>query len=394
MKNCLTLLKIIICAVLMMILSGCGGSRELSDLSIMVGLGIDKADVPGNVLLTAQIVKSGEIKQASTPSGGGKSGTSKPYWNIRCSGPTVFDAVRNFTHLTGEKLYISHNQVFIFSSDLASEGVQKHLDFFMRAHETRPTSLILVSTVTAGEILDVNSETEKFPAVNISNLVEASSFTSDFKAVNLQDFTARLMSKTTSPIAPLISIVTQGDEKAVYVSGMAVFKGDRMVGTLTPIESRGLLWTINEVKSGVIDVDSPDGDGKVSLEITSTKSKMSSEINDGKITIKIRIMEESNIASQTDTEDLTQVPVIESLQKREADVIRNEILAAFEKAKALHADVFGFGDQVHEQYPAEWKQMENSWDDILPGIEVQTEIECKIRRTGLITKPAVSSKDE
>lgn len=394
MKIVLALLKITICVIIMISLSGCWSSRELSDLSIMVGIGIDKDVVPGNVLLTAQIVKPGEIKQSSSQTGGSKGGTSQPYWNIKSSGPTVFDAVRDFTHLTGEKLYISHNQVFIFGSDLASEGVQKHLDFFMRARETRPTSLVLVSTVTAGEVLDIKPEVEKFPAVNISNLVKASSFTSHFKAVNLQEFTARLMSKTTSPIAPLVSIITQDDKQLAYVSGMAVFKGDKMIGTLTPIESRGLLWVINEAKSGVIDVDSPDGDGKISLEITSIKSKMSSEINDGKITIKIKITEESNVASQTDTEDLTKVPVIESLQKREANVIRSEILASFEKAKFLHADIFGFGDKVHEQYPAEWKQMEDSWDDIFPDIELQMEIECKIGRIGLITKPAVPAKEE
>lgn len=385
---------LIICIILTLILSGCKSSRELDDLSIMIGMGIDKAETPGNVLLTAQIVKPGEIKQASTPSGGGKAGTTNPYWNIKSSGPTVFDAVRDFTHITGKKLYISHNEVFIFGSDLAAEGVEKHLDFFLRARETRPTNLILVSAGRAGEVLNVKPEAEKFPAVNIRNLVKASSFTGHFKMVNLQEFTARLMSNTTAPVAPLIGIVDQGDEQAVYVSGMAVFKGDKMIGSLSPIESRGLLWVLNEVKSGVIDVDSPDGNGKVSLEITSVTGKMSAQIKDGNITMQVKIMEEANITNVTGTIDLTKIPVIELLQKSEADVIRNEILGAFEKAKVLDADFFGFGDKIHEQYPGEWKQLENSWDEIFPGIEVETEIECKIRRTGLITKPAIPAKEE
>lgn len=386
MKNCRLINMILVC-VLMLALSGCWGSRELDDLSITIGIGFDKAEKPDNVKLTAQIVKPGEIKSSNTEGTGGSS--SKPYWNIQRSAPTVFAAIRDYTNFTGKKLYIAHNQVFIFGQDLASEGVLKYLEFFMRAHETRPTSIILVSTSTAEEVLDMEPEAAKFPAVNTVQLTKAADFTSFFSAVNLQEFTSRLMSKTTSPIAPLVSIANHGDKQSAYISGMAVFKRDKMVGILTTKESRGVLWTNNKIKSGVIEVDCPGGDGIVSLEITSAKSSLVPKIKDGNVIIHVQIKEEAVIVSQTCTEDLVKVSRLKLLQKRQEDLIRKEIMMALRKAKNLEADVFGFGDKVHMVIPREWKQMEASWEEIFQNLEIQTDIECTIRSTGLITKPAV-----
>jgi len=384
--------KILILYLIMsFILSGCLGAREINDLEIVIGMGIDKDMDTGNILLTAQIVKEGEMGKIS---GGGGGGESKAYWNVTSTGKTIFDAVRQVTHKTGNRLFVSHNQAVIFGNDIASEGLQKYIDFFLRAHEMRPTTLILVAEDKASDIMNAKPETERLPAMNITKLVKSYGFTSYFYKVNMKDFTSCTMSATTSPVAPLVSIFGDMENKDVYISGMAVFKNDKMIGKLSQEESRGVLWALGKVKSGVVLVSSPDKQGNVALEILEAKSKVTPEINDGKIVVHIKIKVESSLSEQTTTENLADISTFEKIQKAQDEVIRQEIMASFNKSKELNADVFGFGEMVHKKYKNEWKVLKDNWDEIYPTIELNINVETKIQKTDLLKKAASPDVEE
>lgn len=355
-------------------------------------MAIDKAGSTSNILLTAQIIKTGEM--GKTSESGAAGGGGKAFWNVSSSKGSIFEAARDITKKTGDKIFVAHNQILIFGKEIAADGIGKYIDFYLRAHEMRPTTLIVVARDSAAEILNVKPELEKLPAMNIAKIVKAYGFTSQFVKVNLQDLSSRLMSKTTSPIAPLIEITTDSGEKDVYVSGMAVFKKDKMVGILNKTETRGLLWVTNKVKSGVIEVTTPEGEGKALLEINIAKSKVTPEIKNGKITMKIEIKEESSLVEQTTPEILTTVPAFKFLQKEQEEIIRKEIIESFDKSKQLNCDFFGFGDLIHKKYQLQWKEMEDKWDEIYPSIVLIIKIESKVIKTDLITNPAVPEKDE
>jgi spore germination protein KC len=72
------------------------------------------------------------------------------------------------------------------------------------------------------------------------------------------------------------------------------------------------------------------------------------------------------------------------LEQKKTDAIRGEILAAFEKARELDADIFGFGDAVYQRYPKEWESMKDRWDEIFPDIELEISIQAKLRLMGRI----------
>lgn len=378
------LLLISLIPLLIVLNIGCWDHRELNTLAIVSSLGIDKAEEPSKIQITAQIIKPGEMKAGE--GGGGK----KPYWNITTTGETVSDTIREFTHESNRKLYLSHNQTLIFSQDIAKEGVKKYVDFFVRESESRALAKILVSKGKANELLDLETELEKIPGRNISQLVEESVATSESSAVNMQEFLARLMSKTTAPIASVIEVSNQGKQKIARLSGTAVFKTDKLVGYLNKTETRGLLWVINKVKSGIIVVKSPCDEGKVSLEIIRASSKITPEIKDNnELYIAVHIDEEGNLSDQMSSEDLTILPVWRSLEESQADVIQQEVMAALKKAQELNTDIFGFGDAVHRKYPELWDKMEKEWDQYFPALKVEVIVNAKLSRTGLIKKPPV-----
>jgi spore germination protein KC len=379
------LLKTTICILLIMSLSGCWSSHELDTLGIVMGIGVDKLMASGKAQITAQIIKPGGIKSQNKELGSG----SQAFWNVTGTGDTVFSTIRDMTNKSSRKLFFPHNQVLILGRSIAEEGIQKYIDFFMRDPKTRVNVWVLISQDTAQEILDVKSELEKVPANNIAKLIKGQeAATSQTRAVRLRDLIPGLMSKTTAPTAPFIKISRDGDKEVAMISGTAVFKGDKLVGKLDKHEGRGLLWVMGDVKSGIIEVEGSENH-KVSLEIVRASSKIVPKIINNEITIKVNINEEGNIGEQTGPENLSKLTEVASLEKKKAQVIRNEVMAAVKKAQELNADVFGFGDAVHKKYPDQWKKLEDNWNEIFKDIQVEVDVKAKLRLMGRIIKPSV-----
>lgn len=389
MKNRISiLLNTIICILLIITLTGCWNRRELDTLAVVLGVGVDKLMESGKVQITAQVVKPGEIK---TQSGEVR---TEAFWNVIGTGDTIFGTLRDMTNKSSRKLFFPHNQLLIFGKSTAEEGIQKYVDFFIRDPEPRMNVWVLISQGMAMEILDVKSELEKIPANNIAKLIKGqAAATSQTRAVKLKDLVIGLMSKTTASTIPFIKIVKDGDKKVTTISETAVFKGDKLVGSMDKIEGRGLLWVLGNVKSGIIDVEDSNND-KVSLEIIRASSKVVPEVNNDKISIKVNINEEGNIGEQTGPENLAELREIALLEEKKAEVIRREVMAAVRKAQELDADVFGFGDAIHKKYPEQWKKIEYNWDEIFKNIQVEVDVEAKLRLMGRILKPTVPEKEK
>ena len=388
MKKLRPMLIIIIAFVTLLTLPGCWSAKGLSSLAIVTGIGIDKGASLDQLLLTIQIVKP---SQAQVPSSEGGKSRGKAFWNATCAGETMIGAIREVTHLIGKEPFLAHSNVIIFGNDFATTGVKKTLDFFLRNPETQPTALILVASGRAGDILNVESEAEILPVQNIIKIIKGAAAISQFKVITINDFANNLMSKTTAPIAPLVSITQNGNRQNIYVSGLAVFKKDKLVGALNDMETRGLLWTTGDVKKGLILITSPEDTGNVAFEISKSKSKVTPEIKAGRVIIHIEVRTETNLVEQTSA-DKIYFPVVALLEERQAEVIRQEIMAAFDKSAELSADIFGFGDIVYKRFPAQWQSLEDHWDEVYPRIDLVLDIKVTMRETGLVTQPVSPEK--
>ncbi|MGZ6507300.1 MAG: Ger(x)C family spore germination protein, partial [Tumebacillaceae bacterium] len=158
MKRKATLLLILLMMVLL--LSGCWNRRELNDLGIVVGLGIDKQG--DRYLLTAQLVNPTEI--VSTKGGG----SNLPVTTFQTTGRSVFEAVRRMTTISPRKLWGSHLRVCVLGEDFAREGVSKALDLLSREHELRSDFYLIVAKGTRAEnVLKVLTPLEKIPSTSL-----------------------------------------------------------------------------------------------------------------------------------------------------------------------------------------------------------------------------------
>jgi spore germination protein KC len=383
------LLKLFLVILTLFVISGCWSRIELESLAIVAGIGIDLAEEPGKVLLTAQIILPKKVAAPDTGGvgGGGEiGGKGQTVLISKGIGETVYDAINNFAADIPRRLFWSHTQVIVIGKEAAEQGVRPWLDFFIRDPEPREAVWILVADGKAGDILKSKSEIEDIPAMAIAHLIEARISNSQTSGATLGDFTTRLTSKTTAPVATYIKLSDEKEPK-VQLSGTAVFKKDKLVGVLDKAQTRGYLWVKGKVRGGIVLVKFPKDNSKTTLEVIRSKSTVTPKILGGEISLKIEIDEEANLESQSSLENLETATGLALLEKQQDSAIRNEILAALEKARQLNTDFFGFGDIVHHKFPREWKKLELRWDQIFPLIKVTIQVKTKIRQVGLVTKP-------
>ncbi|MHC1684794.1 MAG: Ger(x)C family spore germination protein [Clostridiaceae bacterium] len=375
--------EIFLCILLVINLSACWSAKELNTLAIVMGIGIDKLEKSDQVKVTIQLAKTEEIKNP----GKGSSGSVSPYINLQNTGMTINEAMKGFNHLLSRRLFLSDNQVVIFSESVAEEGLKSYVDFLLRNRETRLLVTVYVCSGEASEFFSGDAGFEKLPSRKMGELGKIQEQFSQNIRVNLKNFTGRMMSKTSSPIAPIIKLSKDVNKDVIGIFETAVFKKDKMVGKLNEVETRGLAWGIDEVKGGTIEIESPEEKKNVSISITKSKGKITPIINEDEITMLIEIEEECDLAEEESTEDLVNPKAFEELQKSIASKIKNEVLSADLKAKELNADIFGFGDEIYRRYPKKWKEIEEDWDEVFQKINVVVKVEAKLKRAGRITKP-------
>lgn len=213
-----------------------------------------------------------------------------------------------------------------------------------------------------------------------------------------------LASRGVQPVIPRVVAkeigVTPGPEQApeagekspagkqLEVSGVGVFKEDRLIGWLDAHQTRGLLWLKGEPMQGVVVIPSPgEPDKEVSVIIRRGKTRVTPEYDGGTARFEVRIHMEGDVAEQQSKEDLARPEMIKVLEGEVAAEIKQRAADTLEKAQSEYGvDIFGFGDAFHRKNKQAWRQLKYRWDEEFALAEVNITVEAHIREIGLAGK--------
>lgn len=383
-------ISIVLCTSLVLSLSSCWSRRELNTLAIVLATALDVGDEPDTVKVTAQIVKPGGIKAGTSSAGGG---SEKAYANIAYTDKSILSALGGFARITNRRMYFSHNEVLIFSSELAKRGISEGMDTFTRNFETRMNVFVLISKDKAADILDEDIELEPMPANHIEELLENQSLSSETAIVTIRDFNIATLSTTTAPVAPMIELYEFKEKKKARLEGTAVFKEGRMVGQLSVAQTRGLLWVTDKAKRHTITVETKLG--KVDLIITGANGSIKPiENEDGSIGIKLKLSAQGCLEGNETEQDMSKIENIQMLSELAEEAIRADIESALKQAQALSADVFGFGEVIRRDYPKAYEKIKDNWEVEFVKLKPELEVEVLLDCTGGIGKPVAPGGGE
>lgn len=367
----------------MILNTGCWNYKEINDLSIAVGAGVDYDKEKEQVILTTEavypMVVDGQTK-------------IKPEI-IKTKGKNIFEAIRNMIPLTGKKVFWAHAKVIIISEEVANnEDILISLvDFAKRDAEYRDDIWIMISKEkTAGEILITDVLIQSVVSFQLEDIFKNERGIEKYDAVPLWKFVDDLAIEGIEPTLPAVEIKHYKDKKIAQVNGMAVFKGTKLVGYLDGKETKSFLFIMDKIKGGVIVVEKGIAKKitRVALEIFGNETKVKSSYEKGELTMKINTKTKVNI-----NEIESQIDFINekgrSMVKKEAEkLIEDQIKGVIRKVqKEYNSDIFGFGAVVEREHPKVWKAVKHDWDKIFRDIKIEVNSEVNIRGSALRSKP-------
>lgn len=360
-------------------LSGCYDSRELDTLSFITGVGLDKSEQPGLVSLTVQIGK------ATTSKAGKNGGDSSESATVMMDAinPSLLGALETLRRDNSRTLFLQHNQVVIFGEEQAREGIMPYLDAMMRDYETRMEVWMLVAAGSAKDVLDTSLEQEDNTAIGIHRMIQAKNSVDECFNINLLHLVNRIQEKTTAPLIPVIEIIDENPGTRLSLTGMAVFKGDRMVGRLTEREAYGYIWMKGTLKNGMITISTVDGQGVA--YITNASARLTPVLrDDGGLTMKVKIKADMSLGEITGYVGMDMRQTIAGLEHGACEEVRMQMMECLRTAQTLSADIYGFGANLRKHHPGIWEKVSGNWDTVFSDMELEPDIELSLKDLGKI----------
>ncbi|KTD83317.1 Ger(x)C family spore germination protein [Paenibacillus etheri] len=360
--------------ILLISVTGCWNYSEVDDISIVAGVGIDKGESEGELSVTVEIVDTKEGMKSS-PAG---------FKILTLSGKTIFEIARGIISITGKKLFWSHSKAIVLSEEVAREGVIKVIDWYNRDTETRSDVYIFVSKEkTAKEVISLSSVTESITAFALAQQMRSEKNVSTAPVVEIWDFIDKLEASGEFAMAPLIYIHEQNKIKNARVSGTAIFSMDKMVGTISGEETKYMLFAKDQIQGGVLTVNDKQGKTAFSLEILSNKTKVKPVWIDGKLQMQINTETQVGLDEVMTPEEFNNINSKNVLEERAGKELQERILSIIHRVqKDYHADIFGFGELIHERMPQTWKKVKENWGQEFSELDVVVNSKVIIKSSG------------
>ncbi|MCR4429604.1 MAG: Ger(x)C family spore germination protein [Tepidanaerobacteraceae bacterium] len=378
-------------------MSGCWSRRELNEVAIVLGAGIDAID-NDRIRLTVQVAIPMAFASGQESMGGKKQAASM---EVSSDGATIEEAERYLAMKIPREIYWGHCVALIIGENMAKKGVRTITDFFERDREPRETMWVMVAKGTAEDFLKTGSILEKTSSQAVGLLTRMKTG----YAVKLFEFVEMLAEEGIQPAAAGVRVVEvneASDEsqqaetggRRVEMAGTALFKEDRMVGWLDADETRGLMWLKGQNLKGIITVPAPDEPDKmVSIRVKRNAREIKAESVDSIPTFKVKIRVEGDMIEQQSMGDLSEPEKIKKINDSMAAEIRKRAQSALRKAQDDYGvDVFGFGQAYHRRFKNEWKDIKHNWDDKFKQAKVEIQVEANVREMGLLTKRPGTNK--
>lgn len=365
--------------LLLLPLPGCG-TIEVSKSSIPLGLGIDFQE--------NQVVLSTQLANPVPPE---KTGGEAPRFTVvKAKGSTIVEAARHTTLSSSQVPLWSQAAVYLISEDFASHDLSLFADSTARNRMVRKNiPVVITHNATPEEVFNVKPVIELYTATAIRDLLHTQETQLGiYTPTTIMELLDKLASPGIEPVIPMITIDRSGSREAIKLDGMAVIKGQKMIGTLNEVQSRGFRYLRPKmIQGGLFLIPSPtDPSGCVTIELSRSQAKIEPQFKDNLITMKIKIKAEGNFYEQTGTGDLFTLEMFEYLSALASQQIAADIGMCIDQAQALNSDFLGWGQLIKARRPDLWAELEGNWDQFFPSIPSDIEIDFKIRRSYLTDK--------
>lgn len=388
------------------LLTGCWDRLEIEERAVVLAIAVDEAKpseakeekivthlagkVPQSqkrmIRLTAQIAIPGRIPLG--PAMGGGSGGEKPVWVSNVVGHTLDDAIDNLQQQLAGQLFFGHLRVIVVNEEVAKTGLQNLNDALRRNPEVRRAAWMIISKGKASDILTMEPELERVPALYLMQMLDGAVKQGKLPNTFLGVYWSALSSKGQEGYIPYIEME---EDNTILISGLAYFKGDKMVGTTTPLEI-GNYMAMKAINPGGYSAMTqvPGKPGAVLFLSRSRTSKMNVDIKNGLPSVSIKVHIEGEVQEKSNNQFQVEKPdIIAKIEEQVGKNAEEAFLKLIKRTQKQESDIFGIGEYVRGQHSAYWNKhirTKEKWQKMYKDIPVEMDVSISIRRVGMEAK--------
>ncbi len=368
--------RIIFIVIVLIFSGGIANYKELNDLAIVSSIGIDKME-NGNYKVSVQVMNT----KKGGSSSGESSGSDSQITVYENEDKTIQSALRTIINESPKKLYLAHMQLLVISEEIAREGINDSLDFFLRNTDTNPELLILIANEEnkAIDILSTLTPVEMNPTTNLLDSLEE---TYKYEATamydsSLYEIVDKIMCSYRNPLITSVKLIGDKEEakspenieaasakSKLVISNVAYFYNDKMIGYLEKDEVKVANMIANRFKNTIIQTQV--NSAMAAYEIIESKTKMETKMNDNSFDIEISIDIKANlseIAEEYEIKNSENLKYLEDcLKSKVTEMVNNYLYSIKNKYKI---DLCGFGDMLYKKYGKKFSENSEGYLDRL-----------------------------
>lgn len=380
-------------------------SLNLDNLAYALAIGIDTSD-QNNLEVTFQ------FSTLSSSSENGKGGKSEPILNsVHAS--SINNAINLMNNYMGKKINLSHCKVIIFSEEIAKRGISNEIYTLCNNSQIRPSSNILISKCDAKYYLkQTKPELENSMSNYYEILTNSSEYTGYIPNSTIGTFFYSMTCNDCESYA-ILGNVNQKNNKnndlansqkdylmnsnessisgknSAESIGVAVFKGDKIVGELNALETICFLALNDDIDRFLISVPDPNNHENY-LDIylgTYDMPKIKVDTSTDSPYIKIDMNLTGRIYSMSKNSDYVDDKTLEEISSS-CDSYLESAFSNFlyKTAKEFHSDINGFGKKALSNFKTTNEVNDYGWLNNYKNAFFDININTSIKSGMLITE--------
>lgn len=360
----------ILCVLLFLFtLTGCMRSLQLNERAIVQAVGVD---IKGeNYQLTIQIFDP--VKGEKGETSGGKM--------LQVEGKTLSEAMRNANLKQGQEIFLGDTKLIILGHAVAQTGMKPVMTYFSSENQSRPNMDVLIAEGDAADVLCQPLDSTILPILSTKMMLEGYQDNGKLVRSQLRGVIGTLENPSIGAYLPVVRFSGDEENPAIQVTGTAIFCDDRIVGSFSPEETRGILWACGEVGKTQLTLEDQQL-GTITLDVVSAKTKVSTSIKNGAPFFAVTIQVHSNVREEIQPmEDLSRQERYDRYEQLQSQLISGETTNVLERLfHELHCDALGYANLLMQQQPDYWKEHGEEYEQNLSKAAFSVTVESKINR--------------
>ncbi|HEY8552616.1 MAG TPA: Ger(x)C family spore germination protein [Thermaerobacter sp.] len=370
-----------------LLLGGCWDGRDIEDRAIVLGVGIDRAP-RGGILLSLEVTVPGGTAARPGLSGNQPGQRSRAGAETKVvltgTGNTVHEALAQMRDGARFDIFLGHVRVVLVGEELARQGVLQHLEMLVQNPEIRRLIPLAVVEGRARDFLMASMAQDSTAAFYLSQMIDDLVRTGRAPNVDL----SRFLSEVSEPgVDPVVSVLGRGwgTEAGIELTGLGVFRDDRLRTVLRPPEAWYLMWAMGSPRRTTLFVPVREAvAGGLILDIFHVDSRLTVSGPAAARQAVLRLLIEGRVAEhRAGGVNLGDSATMHRIQTRTQRDLQARVQAVVQRVRRLGADPLGIGRALRVNEPALWRLPDAELRRAAEGVPTRVEVVVRIRRTGL-----------